>query len=585
MTGRNLTASALLLFSSWLMAAPIGAAAAVHSVPAHYSSIADALAASQAGDRVEIAPGTYTETLLALPNGVALVGTGNSPDQVIIDGQGFGRILLVENVDDSALVTNITFTNGRAVGRISYERSGGAIFCRNSSLRISNCIFRDNRSDGNGGAIRCNNSTPEITGCVFIGNKANDGGGGAIDCSFSSSPLIRGCDFRENTASWGGALSCRGNSSPVVQSSTFTDNEASGPKGYGGAVFADLKSKPVFTQATISDNFARYGGGLACLSSAETNLQNCTISANGAQILGGGLFIYNAAPRINSSIIVFQSGTGITAEGTSAPVINCTDIFGNSLGDWVGSISMQLAGDDNLATDPMFCTEATNGTNPYVLADDSPCAATGLACGVMGAWPPGCDAVNILASSLAANWNSQQAQLSWQIRVPNGTSPVFRLTGAAENDPDTEWDVDVLSLGGGYFEATDPNINQGGSGSFIYRLYTSDPNGSWTLLDTTNLTIVPSVPGISNLKAWPNPFNPMTTISFKLGQPQRTRISVYTPAGRRVAVLTDRELAAGPQSQVWDGRDASGGVVSSGTYIVLVEGTKEKKTQKITLLK
>jgi len=196
MTGRFLTACALLLFSSWLLAAPTGAHAAVRAVPGEYSSIADAFEACRSGDRVEVASGVYTENHLVLPNGVALVGTGSGPADVTIDGDGRGRILLAEGLDESTLVANITFINGRASGHISYERSGGAIFCSNSSLRITNCVFEDNLSDGHGGAIRCNNSTPLITGCVFISNAASSGGGGAIDCSFDSSPLIRGCEFR-----------------------------------------------------------------------------------------------------------------------------------------------------------------------------------------------------------------------------------------------------------------------------------------------------------------------------------------------------------------------------------------------------
>lgn len=585
MTGRFLTACALLLFSSWLLVAPTGAHAAVRAVPGEYSSIADAFEACRSGDRVEVAPGVYTENHLVLPNGVALVGTGSGPADVTIDGAGRGRILLAEGLDESTLVANITFINGRASGHISYERSGGAIFCSNSTLRITNCVFLDNLSDGHGGAIRCNNSTPLITGCVFVGNAANSGGGGAIDCSFDSSPLIRGCEFRENTAAWGGALSCRGYSSPVVTASYFASNEAVGSKGYGGAIFADFGSTPLFSQSTIVNNSARYGGALACFSNAETNLENCTVTGNSALVLGGGLFAYDSSPHIIGSIIAFQEGTGITAEGGATPVINCTDIFGNSRGDWVGSIAAQLSIGDNLTADPLFCTSDASGEKAYGLNEDSPCASTDLACGYMGAWPIGCNTTGMMITTFTVQWESRHAHLAWQARTLSGPELQMRLTGSRDSDPTVEWEVTAQSLGGGYFEATDTNIDENNGGTYTYRLYVAESDDNWTLLDKVTLTAVPSYSGIRDLKAWPNPFNPVTTISFHLGQPQRARISVYSPTGHRIAVLADQEFGAGLQSQTWDGKDDQGNGVSSGTYIVLVEGSAEKKTRKITLLK
>ncbi|MDX2475622.1 MAG: right-handed parallel beta-helix repeat-containing protein [Candidatus Krumholzibacteria bacterium] len=581
MTGKILTMSALLLVATWFLGSPDVAHAATLAVPADYSTINDAFEAARSGDRIEVAPGVYTEANLSLPNGVAFVGLGDGPGDVIIDGRGQGRILLAEGVDRATTIANFTFKNGRAAGHTSYERSGGAIFNSNSALRISNCIFLDNTSDGHGGAIRCNNSTPLITGCVFKGNAATGGGGGAIDCSFDSSPLVRGCQFENNSAAWGGALSCRGFSSPAVVASTFIANAAVGSKGYGGAVFADFGSEPTFQQSTYAQNTARYGGAIACLSDAQTNLENCTLTDNTAQMLGGGIFAYDSAPRINGTIIAFHEGTGISAEGGAAPVITCSDIFGNSRGDWVGSIASQLDVGNNINADPLFC----DPTSGYSLMDESPASSPTLECGYMGAWPIGCDIVGTTVSTFAADWENLDAQLTWQVRSIGGSAPTFRLTGSLSESPATEWDVPFLDLGGGFYTAVDLNRNSGSGGTYIYRLYSAQAGGDWVLMDEINLISVPEFPGIGELKAWPNPFNPMTTISFRLGQSQRARISIYSPDGRRIAVLADRVFAAGLQSQTWDGRNSQGKAASSGTYIVLVEGEQQKQTQKVTLLK
>ncbi|MFT5783990.1 MAG: putative outer membrane repeat protein [Candidatus Krumholzibacteriia bacterium] len=584
MTGKNLTRCVLWLAAFVIQAAPHLSFAATYQVPGDFELISEALAVAQTGDRIEVAPGTYYETGLVMASGVALVGLGTLPERVVIDGQSRGRILLAEGLDQSTLIANITFSNGRASGHASYERSGGAIFCSNSAMRIYDCTFTGNISDGSGGAIRCNNSAPLITGCVFTNNESVSGGGGAIDCSFNSSPLIRGSEFRDNVAAWGGSLSCRGNSSPVVQNTIFTSNDAVGSKGYGGAVFADYGSAPTFRQTTFNENTARYGGAIACLSGAETNLENSTVVNNSALLRGGGIFIYDAAPRITASIIAFQEGAGIIAEGGAAPQITCTDIYGNSSGDWVGNISTMLATNDNINADPLFC-ESGGGVGRFPLTDNSPCNAEDLDCGYMGAWPVGCDALGTTVSAMTSEWDNLTAQLSWQAESFGGTSTQFRLLGSSDAQPGQEWEVAITSLGGGYYEAADAASNGNSGETYSYQLLMSEDNGDWTLVTEVEIKSTPSFPNIAELSAAPNPFNPMTTISFRLGESQRARISVYSASGRRLAVLADRVFDIGRQEQSWNGQDSQGRHVASGTYIVLVEGEKEQKTLKITMLK
>ena len=98
------------------------------------------------------------------------------------------------------------------------------------------------------------------------------------------------------------------------------------------------------------------------------------------------------------------------------------------------------------------------------------------------------------------------------------------------------------------------------------------------------LLSVPQFPGIQDLKAWPNPFNPLTSISFSLGQPQQTRVSIYTLDGRRVKTLASRLFQSGPHQVKWDGTDGAGRHVSAGAYIALVEGEHQMQTIKITMI-
>ncbi|MCP5114499.1 MAG: T9SS type A sorting domain-containing protein [bacterium] len=168
------------------------------------------------------------------------------------------------------------------------------------------------------------------------------------------------------------------------------------------------------------------------------------------------------------------------------------------------------------------------------------------------------------------------------------------MTGMVEGDPENAWEVPFQNLGGGQYSAVDPNRDVGSGDTYIYRLYLAEGDAEWSLVDEFQLVSslieeeeieIPTFAGIRDFKAWPNPFNPMTTISFRLGQAQRTRLAIFGPDGSRIAVLADRQFGAGEQAQTWDGRDFHGSTVSSGTYIVVIEGETERQTQKITLLK
>ncbi|MDP2360729.1 MAG: hypothetical protein Q8O14_08250 [bacterium] len=63
--------------------------------------------------------------------------------------------------------------------------------------------------------------------------------------------------------------------------------------------------------------------------------------------------------------------------------------------------------------------------------------------------------------------------------------------------------------------------------------------------------------------AWPNPFNPMTTISYQLDRPGRASLSVFDLQGRLVARLMDGPVAAGEHRVVFNGA-----AMASGHYLV-----------------
>jgi hypothetical protein len=89
----------------------------------------------------------------------------------------------------------------------------------------------------------------------------------------------------------------------------------------------------------------------------------------------------------------------------------------------------------------------------------------------------------------------------------------------------------------------------------------------------------------SPLVARPNPFNPSTTISFRLDRDSVVELDIVDAQGRVVARLHQGFLAAGRHDIEWDGRDVSGTVAASGAYIVVLRSPAARFSQKLLLVK
>lgn len=83
---------------------------------------------------------------------------------------------------------------------------------------------------------------------------------------------------------------------------------------------------------------------------------------------------------------------------------------------------------------------------------------------------------------------------------------------------------------------------------------------------------------------YPNPFNPDLNIRFTVDKPGRATIEIYNLRGQMVRRLMDSDLAKGSHKVLWDGRDASGNLVSSGMYqLVLRSGNKRYSTRAVMM--
>jgi hypothetical protein len=88
------------------------------------------------------------------------------------------------------------------------------------------------------------------------------------------------------------------------------------------------------------------------------------------------------------------------------------------------------------------------------------------------------------------------------------------------------------------------------------------------------------LPSNFTLSAYPNPFNPVTTLAYSLPAASRVTVTVFDVNGREVRVLEDGIRTAGEHVTQFDGLG-----LSSGVYFGQIVAGEYSRTQKLVLMK
>ncbi len=200
--------------------------------------------------------------------------------------------------------------------------------------------------------------------------------------------------------------------------------------GFGGAVLG-LNATLSFTQCSFSWNQAAHGGALSIIG-GSLELVGCTFFANDAEE-GSAIYGPESCLRISQTLIAGGlDGTAVVCADSPCHEIECTDIFGNAGGDWTGFLAQYLGRDGNISIDPIFCEPDSGDLR---LRTDSPCAPhqpPNSQCGLIGAWPTGCEpegdddpgGARILLSRPQPNPSSGSVQFTCEILVADARIPV-----------------------------------------------------------------------------------------------------------------------------------------------------------------
>lgn len=130
---------------------------------------------------------------------------------------------------------------------------------------------------------------------------------------------------------------------------------------------------------------------------------------------------------------------------------------------------------------------------------------------------------------------------------------------------------------------TDETVQPGET--YSYRLSHVDTKGHVTVNAVISITLDALPECTELLPACPNPFNPVTKISYQLATTGPVEISVYDLIGRKVSTLLNQEQNAGNYIVYWNGKNASGQQAASGTYILRMIAEDVTKIQKVLLMR
>jgi regulation of enolase protein 1 (concanavalin A-like superfamily) len=142
--------------------------------------------------------------------------------------------------------------------------------------------------------------------------------------------------------------------------------------------------------------------------------------------------------------------------------------------------------------------------------------------------------------------------------------------------------VRVLSDGGYVFTGSTYSYDKGGGDLWLIR---TDSLGLTVPLNThnANASILPQKLHLH--PAYPNPFNPATTLRYDLPHASEVSLIVYDLLGREVTRLMDGYRGPGYHQAQWDGHAKTGRSLPSGIYIARLVTLGYSKAIKMVLLK
>jgi hypothetical protein len=313
-----------------------------------FCTVQAAINAATAGDRIEIAAGTYIETL-AVDRNLTLAGAGISAVEGTCDGTTnlIGSSAISVSAGVTATLTNVTVKGGAAP-------FGGGGISNAGVLFVSNSEVCDNLTFALGGGIY-DSGALSLDRVQIYGNEAAAAGveGGGLFVKSGGLALVVNSSFTGNRATQGGAIfiesggtlvmhrssllanfadatiasSLNGRGAGIVNSglalvdeSSIGDNTIIESHGQGGGIYND--GRLILTRSAIYKNLIRpqepsslgpsYGAGLYNANTGNATIASSTVTNNRIRpiLLGWGAGIANTGTLSLSNVTITKNSNG-----------------------------------------------------------------------------------------------------------------------------------------------------------------------------------------------------------------------------------------------------------------------------------
>lgn len=243
--------------------------------------IQGAVDASESGDAINVAAGTYDENVL-IDKSLKIKGAGAS--DTIVDGQQSGSVFNIgrNNPNADVALTGMTIQGGSGTYTERWPgepqvQCGGGIW-NAGSLSLTDSVVYNNTANEYGSGIWSTGTLTVDRSFIYGNDKPRDGGG----IWSSGDMIVKDSTIAGNAAHWnGGGIWSSG--SMLVENSYIAENDAG---IFGGGIANDLGQATV-KYSTISANNAAGGGGGIYNIFGTASLENSNISSNFGNEGGG----------------------------------------------------------------------------------------------------------------------------------------------------------------------------------------------------------------------------------------------------------------------------------------------------------
>ena len=497
--------------------------------------------------------------------------------------------------DADVELINCDFTANAATHPLSANRRGGAIHLREANLTADDLLLAANTADDEGGGIYLPaGRSLDVTDMEALFNSSTLTGG-AIHAEGVAT--ITDASFSDNDATAGGA-SVYNRGDLTVTASAFTGNGDAAAPSFGGSLYSDAGSQIAVRSCSFQGEEVAIQGAALYATGASGEFVNNTVDGIVNTFLGCAVAMVSSDIDIrNNHFTDCAGGPPVFAGGAPLPTASYNNFHGNAAGgDYHGFAS--TTGDTH--ADPLYAdaaagdlrllldSPALDAGDPAVVDPDGGRSDIGAYGGPEApALRPDSPGNLVVVSAGPRAW---YVDLDWDDNTEGDLLgyAVYRSETAAFQ-PDATNRVALIEPAASEYrdEVAD------GTTTFHYKVcaYDATDYASGYSNEVSGIGEVDTPAGelpparFAMHEAFPNPFNPKTTLRFDLPRPASVTLRVIDVSGRLVLQERLGTLPAGSHDWSWNGRDGAGRVMAAGIYHLSLEAGDWRDRSKLTLLK